>query len=78
MGLKEEQIREDVGRASVWIENLLQGVDKNYLVTEPDYLTPTVDRNVILEIDSPQGLYEHFKKIYLDLIGTWGRDSSQD
>jgi len=76
MDVKERQIKEDTGRARVWLENLLQGIDENYLVVEPDYLTPRVDRNIVLPLENLDGLYEHFKKIYLDLIEDQRKDSS--
>lgn len=70
MDVKERQIRKDIKRAGIWMGNLLQRYEINYLVVEPDYLTPTVDEGIVLPIRDPQGLYEHVKKIYIDLTET--------
>jgi len=70
MGVKERQTEEDIERARIWIENLLEEIGSNYLVIGSDYLTPTVDKDIVLRLSSPQGLYEHFKGICEDLIET--------
>ncbi|HEA46190.1 MAG TPA: hypothetical protein ENH99_00200 [Candidatus Pacearchaeota archaeon] len=72
---QREVIEKDIEGGRKRLDDLSEGIERNYRVVE-GYLNPTVDRAVVLPLESPQGLYEYFKKIYGELIK--GTGSSPD